>query len=1017
MVDVCVERRPDAIAAIDGERTITYRGLDRHANQLAHALRARGVGIGALVGVCCEPSLEQLVAVLGVLKAGGAYVPIEPDYPAVRIAQILADARPAVVVVDRERGLAGELRVDGVLAEPTAPPEVSVGSDDAIYVLYTSGSTGVPKGVVALHRAISNRLRWGDETFPLAPGEIACARTPLSFVDSVAEIFGPLAAGAPLVIVGRDARRDLTCMIDLLAVHGVTRIVVVPSLLAALLELDRDLASRLPHLALWFVGGEPVPPPLVERFARALPGRRLINIYGSTEVSGDATYFDFDRMPAGLATSPIGTPIAGAFVRILDDDLRETEVGEVCVSGVCLARGYLDRSELTAARFVANPFPEGGRLYRMGDLGRRLASGDIQYLGRVDQLVKIRGMRVELGEVEARLLELPGVTAGVAVARDDRQGGRTLAAFYTGTASAAELRAGLALRLPAYMVPTDIVPLDALPTTATGKIDRRALAARPIAQATTDPPATADERRVARVWEDVLERSPIGRTHDFFELGGTSLSAVRIIARLRDELGIAIPLTAIFAHPTVAALATHLRALAGRAIPRPVPVTDRPLPASLPLTSYQYPFWLFRALTGDVSVVADVFAFADPVDVPRLQRAFSDTVSAFDALWMRFPRWRPVQQLAPRRPYALEVRDRRTGDDAGVLADEVRDNITRRFALADPPHVHARLIRLPSGAHRLAVAIPHVAADMTAFELFRTELESRYTGRGPVAPRGASLLDVVDWERGGDDAGDRRYWRELGIGDAWNEVPVRLRATRHARALARRELGPAFVADVTDRARDLASSLPIAMISAISAGLLDAFEREDLRLLLMIEKRDRPELRTLFATMTALMPLAVRRSDSLVAIGHRLLASYDHTDHMMAVPTLWNDSWASAPAIVRRTLTRIASRLAPWLFALVPDPRRRDAIMVCVNVLPEVVQPQTGAIASTRSIELMLRPSDLVTGSDALLDRTLQIHVTRERDAVVVNFYGGRIHQCGLDEIADRIMRRLEAMARGEAAA
>jgi amino acid adenylation domain-containing protein len=967
-------RAPEAVAIRDGERCITQRVLAERAGRVAGALAAAGVGCETPVGVCCAPSIDQIVGVLGVLAAGGAYVPLDPEHPAERTDRVLADARPPVVVT---REWIAAAAVGDV-------PRARAGADGAIYIIYTSGSTGVPKGVVGLNRAIVNRLAWGEAAFPWAAGEVACARTPLGFVDSVAEIFAPLAAGVPLVMIDAEARRDPTQLVARLAAAGVTRIVVVPALLATLFELYPDLGARLPALRLWFVGGEPVPVALVERFSRALPGRRLINIYGATEVSGDATYYDFAALPPGLASSPIGVPLPGATVRILDDELRETDLGEVCVAGACLARGYHGKPALTAERFVANPFPEGGRLYRMGDLGRRLPSGDVQYLGRRDQLVKIRGMRVELGEVEAHVLAQPEVAHACAVARDDGHGSRMLVAFYSGRARPAELRAQLAARLPAYLVPGQLVQLDELPRNASGKIDRRALDERPVAIPRSEPPASELERRVARAWEDVLEQRPIGRTHDFFELGGTSLTAVRVIARLRDELALAIPLAAIFEHPTLAALAAHLATVAPAARLERFAVTRAPVPAELPLSHYQYPFWLFRALTGDTSVVCDVFGFARPVDVPRLERAFAATVAAFDTLWMRYPRYRAVQQLQPRRACSLEL--------AAVpdLAAAAAAHSVRRFELARPPHVHARLVQLPGGEQRLLVAMPHVAVDMTGMELFRARLEREYMGESPAID-GASIADLVAWEQRApaELAADAAYWRGVTPGHAWNRIPAQLFAHRRGvRALGRCEVPAAQ---------------PVALIHAISAALCRVLACDDLTLLLMIEKRDRGPLRSLFTTLAAPMPVRVRAGMASAELQQQLIASYQHSDHMMRVPTLWNDSWRAAPRWLRRSLA------ARYLLAIVPPPGRRNELMICVNILPEVVEPEGVEIVRRRTIDLILRPNDLVIGADRFFDRTLQIHVTREAGQIVVNVYGGALAPPVLDAIAARTAAELRA--------
>jgi amino acid adenylation domain-containing protein len=671
---------PEAIAVIDGGARISYRELVARSNQLAHALRAAGMTSGARVGVCCERGAGMIVAVLGVLGAGAAYVPIDPAYPGARVALVVADARLAAVVVSpglavRFAGLATRaIGLDELAGFPASSPGVPATAGDAMYVLYTSGSTGQPKGVIGLHAAIANRLRWQQEVYPYEPGEVASARTALGFVDSVAEIFAPLAFGVPLVVLGDAAQRDPSRAIAELAAAGATRIVVVPSLLAALLDAVPDLARRAPRLRWWFVGGEPVPVALVERFGRALPDRKLINIYGATELSGDATWFDFDRMPAGLTSSPIGAPLPGVCARVVDGELREVadgEPGEICVSGACVAPGYLDRPELTASRFVPNPFPEGGALYRTRDLGRRLPSGDLQYLGRIDE---------------------------------------------------------------------------------------------------------------------------------------------------RSESGI------------------------GR-----------------------------RA--------------------------------------------------------------------------------------------------------------------------------------------------------------------------AWNAMPARLftskRAGRRVRAWAQRVLPAALAGGVAAHARRNATSIPIALIGAIHAALARIVVTGDPALLVMIDKRDRAELRDVFANLTAVMACHVGDARGSVAdvaarVARQLVASAEHSDDLMRRPTLWNDLWARAPApaaaLVRALSARLARRwpdarldpeiLAEYVFAIVPPPERRGGdrrILIAVNILPEVARgapDATGGFAITheRELPLMLRPGDLVVGTDPLLDRALQIHVTRDARGIVVNLYGGAIDPEGLDELGDAIVAALDEL-------
>ncbi len=981
-------RSPDAIA-VD---PLTYRELAARADRLSRALAAAGVGVEDRVGVSCARSADLIVAVLGVIGAGAAYVPVEPAWPRARRDLVLDDA--AIRIVVTQRALAAGFAIDTICVdEPLDGPrfEVALAPSNALCVLYTSGSTGRPKGVVIEHRAIASRLAWAEEVYPYGAGEVASARTPLGFVDSVAEIFAPLACGVPLVMMSDDAQRDPARLIDELAACAATRVVLVPSLLETLFAIAPDLGARLPALRYWFVGGEPVPVPLVDRFFAAMPGRKLVNIYGATEVSGDATWFDFDRMPPGLASAPIGIPLRGCHARVVDDELRPLgpgEIGAVAIGGVCLARGYLDRPALTAERFVRDG---GERLYLTGDLGRTLPSGDIQYLGRADQQVKIRGVRVELGEVEAAIAGLPGAGQVAAVAA-----GGVLVAYYTGGAGPDALRAAVAVRVPDALIPTHLIRIDALPVAPSGKLDRRALRERPIELATAAPgdaPASSLEREVAAAWQSVLGLSPIGRSQRFDHLGGTSLAAARIAAALRDRCGVDLPIAALYAHPTVAALAAEIARLPRVRAAAPARL-GRAIPPVLPLGHHQLPFWFFAALTGDVSVVTEVFGVDGDLDVERLQRAYAATVASFDALWMRIPRWRPVQRLAPRAPCRFEVRR------AGSLQAEVDACATARFDLERPPLCRARLVELPGGDRRLIVTIPHVVVDMTSMERFRRGLEARYHGETPPSAE-ATLADLAAWEREPPRPADLAHWRDAP--SIWNPVPARLIGRAGERAVASRTIPP---------------GPPIDLVAAIGAGVGAALEHPDPTLLLMLEKRDRPGTRDLFTTLASLMPVKLGDRPH-----QRIVAGLEHAAPLLRRPALWHDAWRGAPAPARALIRRLGALLARrWpdaaldpeslgdhVFALLPYRLPPRAVAIAVNVLPEVHEPppppRAGlSIVRRRTIEQLLRPDDLVIGRDRFLSRTLQIHLTRAPGGpVVVNLYGGSIHQAGLDEIAARI--------------
>jgi amino acid adenylation domain-containing protein len=611
-----VERTPDAIALVYEGQHLTFRDLNRRANQLARHLRRLSVGPETLVGVGMERSPTMVVGLLGILKAGGAYVPLDPAYPAERLAFMLADARPAVLLT-RESLLARFPACEQVVCLDTGWSAIAqesdgnvsgdVGGDNLLYALYTSGSTGQPKGVAGTHRAAINRFCWMWATYPFEPGEVCCQKTSLSFVDSVWEIFGPLLQGIPLVIIPDMVVRDSQQLIQTLAAHAVTRIVLVPSLLRALLEMVPDMRRRLPGLKYWVCSGEALPVELALRFRERMPQSVLLNLYGSSEVAADVTCYDMREYQPSLASIPIGRPIANTRIYVLDEQMQPVPVGvpgELYAGGDGLARGYLHRPALTAARFVPDPFSgkAGARLYRTGDRVRYLPDGNIEYLGRLDHQVKLRGMRVELGEIESVLLRHPAVRQVVVMAREDvpgatprppARGGPTIPDGSPGDANVRsivepplagglgeirliayivsreeqpatpdELRSHALQYLPDYMLPSAFVMLAALPLTPNGKVDRQALPVpaqnRPALPTPFVAPRSPLEESIAAIWSELLEVAQVGIHDNFFALGGHSLLATQVIARLRAIFGVEVPLQGFLDAPTVDRLAVLL---------------------------------------------------------------------------------------------------------------------------------------------------------------------------------------------------------------------------------------------------------------------------------------------------------------------------------------------------------------------------------------------------------------------------------------------------------------------------
>ncbi|HKV12758.1 MAG TPA: amino acid adenylation domain-containing protein [Thermoanaerobaculia bacterium] len=720
-------QQPDAIAVVSGDGELRYGDLDARAERLADCLRALGVGPEVTVGVCLERSPQLLVALLGVLKAGGAYVPLDPGYPAERLAFMLKDSGAAVVL--SESSVAGKLpesqaqvvRLDdawpwavGPMAGPPAEP------GHLAYVIYTSGSTGQPKGVAIEHRSAAALLAWAQELFSDPEVSAVFASTSICFDLSIFELFVPLSRGGR-VILGTDALQ----LPDLAAAGEVTLINTVPSAINELLRMNAVPPSvRTINLA-----GEPLRRALVDRIAALGTVKRVLNLYGPSE---DTTYSTVADVPLDSAREPrIGRPVSGSSAFVLDRQDRLAPLGvpgELVLAGSGLARGYLGRPELTAERFVPDPFGNepGGRLYRTGDLVRRLRDGDLEFLGRIDHQVKVRGFRIELGEIEASLLAQPGVREAVAVVREDRPGDRRLVAYFAGEAAIPDLRERLREKLPAFMVPSLFVALDALPLTPNGKVDRRALPApeseRPEPRAGFSAPGTPAEQTLAEIWAQVLGVERVGVYDDFFELGGDSILSIQIVARA-NQSGLRVTPRQLFEHPTVAALA----AVAGTA---EIPKTEQGLVTGpVPLTPIQHWFFERGFQKVDHYNQALLLEVRQPLEPAVLERAVLHLLTHHDALRLRFFRgssgWQQESRGLPARaPFAridlstLAPAQRRANLEAAATC------VQAGLHLATGPIVRCALFHLGSGEpDRLLIAIHHLAVDGISWRVLLEDLQ------------------------------------------------------------------------------------------------------------------------------------------------------------------------------------------------------------------------------------------------------------------------------------------------------
>ncbi len=556
--------QPEALALISGDMRVSYGELAGRATRLAAALRNRGVRAESVVGLALRRSVDAVVAVLAVLKVGAAVLPLDPDYPPDRIRFMLADAAPAVVLATADTASALDhlptLRLDdpAVRAElarlPESGPDTPTTRDSLAYIVYTSGSTGRPKGVLGLHGGLVNRLAWFHDRYPWRPDEPVCAKTSWNFVDGITELLGPLAFGGSVVLADTDTVRSVPDLVALMERHRVARVTTVPSLLAAMVAQGRAINTPM-----WISSGEPLPPALAAEFRAVFPAATLLNLYGASEASGDSLWHEVTDNDIRL-----GRPVWNTAAYVLDSSLRPVlpgVTGELYLAGIGVARGYLGRPGQTADRFLPDPFgPPGSRMYRTGDLVRWRVDGSVEHVGRIDDQVKIRGMRVEPGEVAAVLARHPRVRQATVTAVRDGVGGSRLAGYVVPVdppPDRTELRRYAAQRLPEHMVPTTFTFLDALPLTPNGKLDRRALPAPdPVATGAGGLPGTDRERVLCELFAEVLALSaPVGVADSFFQLGGHSLHAVRLVSRITAELGVPVTIRQLFEHPTAAGLA------------------------------------------------------------------------------------------------------------------------------------------------------------------------------------------------------------------------------------------------------------------------------------------------------------------------------------------------------------------------------------------------------------------------------------------------------------------------------
>ena len=872
LVEAQADRTPDRVAARSADSVLTYAQLDRRANQLAHVLAAKGAGPGQRVGILLAHSPETIVSVLGVLKSGAAYVPLDPEHPAGRIGLMLDDAGVQIVVTTEALAhLAGDrdvirLDADGarLVAAPSERPAGRAAPGDSAYVIYTSGSTGTPKGVAIAHRSLVNYVWWARSVYLNGEATDAALHSSLAFDLTVTSIFAPLVTGGAVVSYqGRDGE---PAILDVLADDKVGLIKLTPSHLALVAD-ERSLPSRLRAL---IVGGENLDTALARRVHERFGGRvAIFNEYGPTEATVGCMIHRFDPDRDHRAAVPIGVPAANTCIYVLDGRLEPAApggVGQIYIGGDGLALGYLGQPELTADRFVADPFRPGARMYRTGDVARRLPDGPIEFLGRNDDQVKIRGHRIDLNEVRHAVVQHPGVRDAAVRRLDDADGSGVIVAYCVSRQpiDAAELRAFARERLVDAAVPAAFVFLRRLPLTLNGKMNHRALPGlddiRRQAVRSSEPPRTPTEQAVAAIWRQLLNLDRVGVHDNFFELGGHSLIATQVVSRVRDALGVELPLRSLFEQPTIAGLAARIDGT-GVDSATPDAIARVPRDGALPLSFAQQRLWFLDQLEPGSPVynIAAKLGIDGPLDPAALGASFDALVARHESLRTTFDDedGRPRQRIAERLALDLPVVDLSTldPDDQAVAVDRTAaEEAAAPFDLRRGPLVRARLLRLAPERHVLLFTLHHIIADGWSMGVLARELSAVYAARiagraADLAPLPVQYADFAVWQRGvltGDPLSrEIAFWRSTLDGVPVIELPTdrpRPPVQTFRGASLPVELSPGLASRVREMARAFDATPFMAMLAAYAALLHRWTGQADFAIGSPVANRTRPDI-------------------------------------------------------------------------------------------------------------------------------------------------------------------------------
>ncbi|MBU7314572.1 non-ribosomal peptide synthetase [Paenibacillus oleatilyticus] len=914
-------RTPDQTALVVGEAEWTYAALNAQANRLARALRAKGVRRETIVGIMARRSADTIIGALAVMKAGGAYLPIDPAYPAGRIAYLLRDSQAALLLTQRElqgqiaelltgsraeessegAGFSGEVLYfedDGLEAESSAPVELLSGPEDLAYVIYTSGTTGQPKGVMIEHRSFVNvamayRTVYRLDQFPVRLLQMAS----FSFDVFSGDMARTFANGGQCVLCPEEVRADIPGLARLLQERGITIFESTPALITPLFDYVQEQGIPLPELKVVIVSSDSCS---VEEYAK-LQTRfgadiRILNVYGVTEASIDTSYYEepLDKLP-GAGYVPIGKPMPNMRMYVVNDRMQLQPVGvpgELVIGGAGVARGYYRKPELSAEKFVANPFVPGERLYRTGDLVRWMPDGNLEYLGRIDNQVQLRGYRVELGEVESRLLQIASVREAAAIIRDDGQGERYLCAYVVADEdlATAGMREDLAKTLPHFMIPSYFVRLERMPLTPNGKVDRKALPApdREEGDVSYIAPRNELEDKLAAIWQDVLRLGRVGVRDNFFEIGGHSLRATAMISRIHKELNVQLPLREVFLSPTIEKLAFAIEGLNGNSFATIVKADSR---AYYPLSSAQKRLYILQQMPGSELIynMPHAMMLEGRLERGRLEKALSALIERHEALRTSFEMVDGVvvQRIHPAVDFQVRYRQ---------STEEQLDALVKAFAqpfdLEQAPLFRVELIALSEERHLLLLDMNHMISDGFSLDIIHHELGELYAGKD-LLQLDIQYKDYAVWERKYFDSDifkvHENYWLSAMAGELSTlQVPTDYRRSS-VQSFAGDTVAFSIDKELTDKLRQLSmqtgTTLYMALMSAYHILLHKYTGQEDIRVGSLIAGRSHADLEPIVGMFVNTLVIRAALSGEKTAAGflqemkQTTLAAYEHQDY------------------------------------------------------------------------------------------------------------------------------------------